>query len=266
MVVFFCVFAGIIVLSVVFLSGKMALLSSPDRKTVYELRVHDGKLQHALRHGGVQLFSWSDIILSDADGIALPPKKVKVIRNNAKTGEFEIDVFEGTPRLFVRVTDAFVASAFYDLPEEKRVSEFVEIRPEAGARGTQFSQESVAKLDAPRNADERPFVFIAPKADGGETFLVYQPTETAEAAARPSFVYDFKNLAEGRDFSVEKTYAGTQKNGNLHVLYFSDSPALLREFYTAGVPVPTFPSLEQHALADDAEADALTEANAKKSQ
>jgi len=242
MVVFFGAFAVIIVLFVVFLSGKMTLLQSPDRKTVYELRLRDGKLQHALRHGGVQLFSWSDIVLSDVRGNALRPKKVKVVRDNSKTGEFEIDVYDGFPRLFVRVTNDFVASAFFDLPAGK-VSEFVEIRPEKGARGTQFSAESIAGLDEKRVA--RPFIFIAPKADGGETFLVYHPTEATDGGARPTFVYDFKELVEDRSFSVKTDYDGEQKNGLLHVLYFSDAPALLRESYAKGVPAPAFPSLQQ---------------------
>lgn len=56
MVVFFGAFAVLIVLAVMLHSGKMLLLRSPDGKTVYELRLQDGKFQHALRHGGVQLF------------------------------------------------------------------------------------------------------------------------------------------------------------------------------------------------------------------
>lgn len=246
MVVFFGAFAVVIVLAVVLLSGKMTLLPSPDGKTVYELRVRDGRLQHALRHGGVQLFSWSDIVLTDASGREIRPSKVGVSRNNSKTGEFEIDAFPGGPKFFVRVTDTFVASKFFDIPGGK-MTERVEVRPEAGAKSTQFPAESIAGFDEKSVA--RPFVFIAPKADGRETFLVYHHTEAPTASgARPTFIYDFKDLSDGKAFAAETRYEN-DKNGLLHVLYFSDSGALLREIYGKGMPEIPFPTLQPDAAA-----------------
>lgn len=241
MVVFFGLFAVLIVLSIVFLSGKMKLLASPDGKTVYELRVHEGKLQHALRHGGVQLFSWSDIALEDVGGNALVPEKFEITRNNSRTGEFEVAAFPRGVRLLVRVTDSYVATAFFGLPAAgAQLRERVEVRPEEGALGVQFSEESVAGLDERRIA--RPFLFVAPKADGGDTFLVYHHTESA-AQARPRFIYDFAALAPV-NFTAETVYEKDAQNGALHVLYFSDSPVLLREIYEAGIPAEPFPTLK----------------------
>ena len=240
MVVFFGLFAVLIVLSIVFLSGKMKLLASPDGKTVYELRVHEGRLQHALRHGGVQLFSWSDIALEDVDGNALVPEKLEITRSNARTGEFEVAAFPRGVRLLVRVTDSYAAAAFYDFPAETSLRERVEVRPESGALGVQFSPESVEEGTDERKI-ARPFLFVAPKADGGDTFLVYHHTESAEQP-RPRFVYDFAALAPV-NFTAETVYEKGTPNGVLHVLYFSDSPVLLREIYDAGVPAEPFPTL-----------------------
>lgn len=240
MVVFFGLFAVLIVLSIVFLSGKMKLLASPDGKTVYELRVRDGKLQHALRHGGVQLFSWSDIVLEDVGGNALVPEKFEITRNNSRTGEFEVAAFPRGVRLLVRVTDSYVATAFCGFPAGATLRERVEVRPEEGALGTQFSEESVEGLDERRIA--RPFLFVAPKADGEDSFLVYHHTESA-AQARPRFVYDFAALAPV-NFTAETVYEKDTQNGAIHVLYFSDSPVLLREIYEAGIPAEPFPTLK----------------------
>lgn len=249
MVVFFGAFAALIVLSVVMLSGKMVLLQSPDGKTVYELRLHDGRMQHALRHGGVQIFSWSDIALEDGNGRNFSPKSLGVKRNNAKTGEFEIEGFPENVRLLVRVTDTFVASAFYDLPAGTTV-ERVDIRPEAGAYGAQFSEESVA--GTPDGLLGRPFIFIAPKADGGDTYLVYQHTESGDSL-RPRYLYSQEDLALC-NFNAKTVYHENSKDGWLHVLYFSDSPVLLREIYEAGVPAAPFPTLRE-PRAEDSSAD-----------
>lgn len=249
MVVFFGAFAALIVLSVVMLSGKMVLLQSPDGKTVYELRLHNGQMQHALRHGGVQIFSWSDIALEDGNGRNFSPKSLGVKRNNAKTGEFEIEGFPENVRLLVRVTDTFVASAFYDLPAGTTV-ERVDIRPEAGAYGAQFSEESVA--GTPDGLLGRPFIFIAPKADGGDTYLVYQHTESGDSL-RPRYLYSQEDLALC-NFNAKTVYHENSKDGWLHVLYFSDSPVLLREIYEAGVPAAPFPTLRE-PRAEDSSAD-----------
>lgn len=238
MVAFFGAFAVLIVLSVVMLSGKMTLLPSPDRNTVYELRIHEGKLQHALRHGGVQLFSWSDITLEDESGNRFSPTELSVVRNDARTGEFEIAGFPEDVRMFVRVTDSFVATAFYGLPPGKTI-ERVEVRPEAGACGTQFRESSLDGLPAGTRA--RPFIFIAPKADGGDTFLVYHHTESSKDA-RPKFDYAPEDLAPV-NFEAKTVYHESVKDGALHVLYFSDSPVLLREIYEAGIPSAPFPTL-----------------------
>lgn len=240
MVVFFGAFAIVIVLSVLLLSGKMTLLPSPDRNTVYELRISDGKLQHALRHGGVQLFSWSDISLEDESGRKFLPKELRVARGNMKTGEFEIAGFPDGIRLFVRVTDKFVASAFFGLPEGKTI-ERVELRPETGACGAQFREAAIEGLDATRQL--RPFIFIAPRADGGDTFLVYHHTESGKEA-RPKFIYAQEDLAPVK-YDAQTVYDETVENGWLHVLYFSDSPVLLHEIYEAGIPSEPFPTLSE---------------------
>lgn len=240
MVVFFGAFAVLIVLSFVLLSGKMTLLPSPDNKTVYELRIHDGRLQHALRHGGVQIFSWSNIVLEDESGKIFAPKSIGVKRSNSKTGEFEIEGFPENVRLLVRVTDSFVASAFYNLPAGKTI-ERVEIRPETGASGAQFSEEATEGLDP---SVARPFVFIAPKADGGDTYLVYHHTDAGNRA-RPRFIYSQADFAPVR-FDATTVYDERIRDGLLHVLYFSDSPVLLREIYDAGVPASPFPTLLQN--------------------
>lgn len=238
MVVFFAAFAIAIVLSVIVFSGKMTLLPSPDGKTIYELRVQDGKLQHALRHGGVQIFSWSDIVLTNEKNENFAPSQISVERSNAKTGEFEIGGFPGNIRLFVRVTDTFVASAFRNLPDGGKIFERVEIVPEKGALGARFSEASVAGL--PPRQVARPFVFIAPKADEGDTFLIYNYTELKNAG-RPKFDYAQADL-QAVNFLGETTYIG-EDDGILHVLYFSDSPVLLREIYDAGIPAEPFPTL-----------------------
>lgn len=240
MVVFFGLFAALIVLVVVLLSGKMLLLRSPDGKTVYELRLHEGRFQHALRHGGVQLFSWSDVALEGEDGVSFSPNRLGVARSNAKTGEFEIEGFPGDIRLFVRVTDSFIASAFYGLPSGKTV-ELVELKPEAGALGARFSDAALEGMDEALVA--RPFIFIAPKADGGDTFLVYHHTESVKNA-RPRFIYDQRELSSV-NFNAKTLYHESVKDGLLHVLYFSDSPVLLREIYEAGLPSDPFPTLRQ---------------------
>lgn len=239
MIAFFGIFAVGILLAIVLLSGKMKLLASHDGKTVYELRVYQGRLQHALRHGGVQLFSWSDIVLEDVNGIELVPGKVEISRNNPHTGEFEVAAFPLGIRLFVRVTDTYVASAFYGLPAGTMLRERVEVRPEEGAQGVQFSAESIEGLDERQVA--RPFLFVAPKADGGDTFLVYHHTESA-THPRPKYDYDFGALAPV-NFQAETVYEKDAKEGALHVLYFSDSPVLLREVYEAGIPSEPFPTL-----------------------
>lgn len=245
MVVFFGAFAAIIVLAVVLLSGKMLLLRSPDGKTVYELRMHEGTLQHALRRGGVQLFSWSDIVLEDGRGRRLVPEQIGVAASNSSTGEYEVAGFPGGVRLFVRVTDSFVASAFYGLPAGE-TSERVEIRPEEGALGARFSDAAMAGVD--ERVVARPFIFVAPKADGGDTFLVYLHTEAENAKGpRPAFAYEPAALAPVK-FDAETVYRGTPGNGMLHVLYFSDSPVLLREIYEAGLPSAPFPTLDAPTL------------------
>ncbi len=240
MVVFFGAFAVLIVLAVMLHSGKMLLLRSPDGKTVYELRLHDGKFQHALRHGGAQLFSWSDFELRDEHGNAVLPSRLSVERSNPKTGEFEIVGFPDGVRLFVRVTDTFVASTFPDLPAGK-TTEHIELRPERGAFGARFSDAALEGLDEAVVA--RPFIFVAPKADGGDTFLVYHHTATADGA-RPRFLYDQAAL-DAVNFSATSVYDESVKDGLLHVLYFSDSPVLLREIYEAGAPSEPFPTLKR---------------------
>ena len=239
MVVFFGLFAALIVFVVVLLSGKMLLLRSPDGKTVYELRLQDGKFQHALRHGGAQLFSWSDVALEDEGGKAFSPTRLRVARSNARTGEFEIAGFPGDIRLFVRVTDSFVASAFYGLPSGKTI-EHVELKPEEGALGARFSDAALEGLDETISA--RPFIFIAPTADGGDTYLVYHHTESVKNA-RPRFLYAQEDLASV-NFTAKTLYHESVKDGLLHVLYFSDSPVLLREIYEAGLPSEPFPTLK----------------------
>lgn len=240
MVVFFGVFAVLIVLAVTLLSGKMLLLRSPDGKTVYELRLHDGKFQHALRHGGAQLFSWSDFELRDENGNAVLPTRLSVERSNPKTGEFEIVGFPDDVRLLVRVTDTFVASTFFGLPAGE-TTEHVELRPEAGALGTRFNDASIEGLD--ESVAARPFIFVAPKPDGGDTFLVYHHTESADGA-RPRFLYDQADL-DAVNFTATTIYDERVEDGLLHVLYFSDSPVLLHEIYEKGPPSEPFPTLNR---------------------
>ena len=79
---------------------------------------------------------------------------------------------------------------------------------------------------------------------------MYLHTEAENAKGpRPAFAYEPAALAPVK-FDAETVYRGTPENGMLHVLYFSDSPVLLREIYEAGLPSAPFPTLDAPTLQD----------------
>ncbi len=129
MICFFAGLALLILVSAFVSSGKGLFLASPNKDLVYELRVRNGSLQHALRHGGAQVVRWSPLVV---EGENLKVEKIAVKKADHKKREYVVSGFSNGILLNVRVQNDRVRFYFSELPAGN-FSEKMDIAPEKGS-------------------------------------------------------------------------------------------------------------------------------------
>ncbi len=130
---FFATLAVLILISAFTSSGKGLFLPSPNKDLIYELRVRDGRLQHALRHGGAQVLQWAPISIGHAK-----VKKIVVKNADHAKHEYTISGFSNDALLNVRVENNRVRFYFSNVPNHDVFEKFKIIPEHSGSLVTFF--------------------------------------------------------------------------------------------------------------------------------
>ncbi len=195
-----CFFSGLalpILISAFVFSGKGLFLTSQNKDLVYELRVKNGILEHALRHGGDQILKWAPLKISGEKGVP-ELRKISVKSANHEKHEFVVSGFKNGILLNVKVENDRVFFAVSIVRAGIVLDEFSSVLAE-NSRFENF-------VPAAKNSAAK-FLGAFAKISGGESFIFCESDVPASV--------EKIGVSEKVSMNFSQKYSFKNANGNL---------------------------------------------------
>ena len=220
MIWLFAALAILIVISAVLTSGKGLFLGSPNKDIVYELRIKNGNLEHALRHGGAQVLKWAPLTLA-GEGVEI--SEIRVEQADHAKHEYVVSGFSQEIKLDVKVENTGVFFRFINVPAGE-FREDIRIIPEEKSAFCRLTHKN-ANGAAPAKTLAGT---IAPKAKG----LCYISMDISDA---PEKISPTENSFE---LKFENEYSLVEERSALrtHAIYVSDKTDVFESIKRENVP------------------------------